>query len=25
VWLLWAGRIELDAPREQQREAEERA
>ena len=25
VWLLWAGRIELHAPREQQREAEERA
>ena len=25
VWLLWAGRIELDAPREQQREAEEHA
>jgi hypothetical protein len=25
VWLLWAGRVELDAPREQQREAEERA
>ena len=25
VWLLWAGRIELHAPREQQREAEEHA
>jgi hypothetical protein len=25
VWLLWAGRVELHAPREQQREAEERA
>ena len=25
TWLLWAGRIEVNAPREQQREAEERA